>query len=525
MKSTSTTALLQEQLRLANKTIDVLTRQIAELTETIRELREQLSQKEHKIEEVCNSIHSLETAITAKEADLKKAQNINRGLTHILENKSEKKSPVEPKEKVDLKARGNNNMQRNMHLDMEVVEHDSIPEGVDLSSAREIGIRDSIRYEYLPGKFIKHVYHLHSYQCGDTVVRGAAPATPLLNSSFDGSFIAGVMEMRYLYSMPVERIADYFNNHGFEISKATLNGLLTKTATLCEKLYKCLGETVLTDPELKCDETYAKVMIPIENDNGKHIKKGYIWVVIAKHLGLIYYFYDEGSRSEKVILKFLQHYKGVIQSDGFAPYRKLGGNAFPNITRLACLQHIKRKFMDIEGEQDADNIINLINTLYHNEHQHKIGEAGWTDKKNLKWRKQYAPPILSKIKGELKRIMARPDLDPSGLLYKATRYFLNEMPDVENIFSGGDFELDNNLVERYNRYISMSRRNSLFFGSHEGAGKGALLYSLACSCRLQGINFFEYIADVLNQQIAIGNGADPSAYRHLLPDEWKKSHS
>lgn len=102
---------------------------------------------------------------------------------------------------------------------------------------------------------------------------------------------------------------------------------------------------------------------------------------------------------------------------------------------------------------------------------------------------------------------------------------LNEMPDVENIFRGGAYELDNNTVERYNRYISMSRRNSLFFGSHDGAGNGALLYSLACSCRMQGINFFEYITDVLNQQVAIGNGADSSAYRHLLPDEWKRTHN
>lgn len=526
MKSMGTTALLQEQLRLANQTIDVLSRQIAELTETIRELREQLSAKDQRIDEVYRSMNSLEKAITDKNAELTKAQNINRGLSHLIENKSEKMAPAEPKEKVDLKARGNNNAKRNMHMDMEVWEHEAKPQDIDFETARLIGTRESIRYEYQPGKFIKHIYKQYSYQLADqTVARGIVPAAPLMNSSFDGSFIAGVMELRYMYSMSVERIADYFNHHGFEVSKATLNGLLTKTAGLCEKLYKCLGATILTDSELKCDETYMKVMIPEVNDSGKHIKKGYIWVVIAKHLGLIYYFYDEGSRSEKVILNYLKGYRGTIQSDGFAPYRKLGGKSFPMITRLACLQHIKRKFMDIEGDPDADKIIELINQLYHNEHQHTIGEDGWTENKNLRWRKKYATPILKQLKDELNRIIERPDLDPSGVLYKATRYMLNEMPDVENIFRGGAYELDNNTVERYNRYISMSRRNSLFFGSHDGAGNGALLYSLACSCRMQGINFFEYITDVLNQQVAIGNGADPSAYRHLLPDEWKRTHN
>lgn len=504
-------------------TIDTLTRQVAELTERIRELQAQLATKDHKLDEVYASIQSLEAAITSKNADLRKAQNVNRGLAHLIENKSEKVQPEEAKEKVDLKARGNNQAKRNMRYEMEVVEHDAMPEGIDLSTARELGVRDTIRYEYIPGKFIKHIYHQHCYQCGDKQVRGTAPITPLYNSSFDGSFIAGLMELRYMYSMSVERITSLFNEWGFEVTKATLNGLLTKTADACEKLYKCLGNAVLTDTELKCDETYMKVMIPTTNDNGKHIKKGYIWVVIAKHLGLTYYFYEDGSRSEKVILKYLKDYKGTIQSDGFAPYRKLGGAAFPNITRLACLQHIKRKFMDAEGEPDADLIVELINQLYHNEHLHTIGEDGWTEQKNLKWRKQYAPPILRRIKSELHRIRARQDLDPQGVLYKATQYMLNEMPDVENIFRGGGFELDNNLVERYNRYISLSRRNSLFFGSHKGAGKGALLYSLACSCRMQGINFFEYMSDILNKQALIPDGKDPSEYRHLLPDMWKSS--
>ena len=524
MKRVGTQAILEEQLRLANMTIDRLTRQVEVLTQTISDLREQLAQKDQRIDDIHTSLHTLGESLSSRDADLKKARQINKGLSHLIENKSEKMAPVEPKSKADLKARGNNNAKRAMHMDMEVVEHNADPIDIDLSAAKLLGVRDSIRYEYIPGKFIKHIYHQRSYAYQGTVVRGKLPLAPLNNSSFDGSFIAGLMELRYMYSMSVERITAYFNDHGFEVSKATLNGLLTKTAGVMEKLYEALGDVVRTDSELGCDETYMKVMLQKANENGKHVKKGYIWGAIAKHLGLVYYFYDEGSRSEKVLLNFLQSYQGTIQSDGFAPYRKLSGEQYPAITRLACLQHIKRKFKDIEGEPDADLMIELINQLYHNEHKHKIGENGWTESKNLKWRKQYAPPILRKIKRELNRIIKRSDLDPQGELYRATRYMLNELPDVENIFKEGGYSLDNNLVERYNRYISLSRRNSLFYGSHNGAAKGALLYSLACSCRMQGINFFEYISDVLNQQTTIRNGAPASAYRHLLPDQWKRNH-
>ena len=89
-----------------------------------------------------------------------------------------------------------------------------------------------------------------------------------------------------------------------------------------------------------------------------------------------------------------------------------------------------------------------------------------------------------------------------------------------NVPNYGDTSLDNNLIERYNRYFSMSRRSSLFFGSHAGAERAAMLYTLALSCKMNGINFFKYAVDVINR---MGNwSADTfhDKYRDMLPDKW-----
>ena len=45
--------------------------------------------------------------------------------------------------------------------------------------------------------------------------------------------------------------------------------------------------------------------------------------------------------------------QGHHKSDGYSPYRKLESDAYPHITRIPCLQHIKRKFID-SGENDPD---------------------------------------------------------------------------------------------------------------------------------------------------------------------------
>ena len=43
----------------------------------------------------------------------------------------------------------------------------------------------------------------------------------------------------------------------------------------------------------------------------------------------------------------------------------------------------------------------------------------------------------------------------------------------------------------------MGRKNWLFAGSDEGAERACVLYSLVASCKLHGVNPWEYLRDVL----------------------------
>ena len=225
--------------------------------------------------------------------------------------------------------------------------------------------------------------------------------------------------------------------------------------------------------------------------------------------------------------EFEERLKGVIneviQSDGLGAYKKVALQSGGKIVRLACLQHCKRPFLedDIKDNPDAKAIAELANSLYHNEHQHEVGE-GWTMENNLKWRQQYAPPILAALKTKLREIKDNEvKYPPKSQMHKAANYFLNEWDGIEAISHYGDVDWDNNRLERINRYISLSRHNSLFFGNHEGAKRGCVFYSLACSCRCNGINFFDYLSDVLNKAADLPH-LTPESCRNLLPDRWTK---
>lgn len=519
--------ILQDQLE-ASRANNV------QLTLTVKNLYQTISGLHQTISELRQTIANLECLLKERDASVDKVNAQMRGLKSTFLPKQSEKQKSKPVQKSEeelkakeqeasekRKARGNNGAKRKEHFELETIEEDIYPDDVDTKNCSEIGIHDIVRYEMTPAKFIKRIIHMHILKKDDRIYSGKAPSSPIQNSNFDGSFIAGISELRYLYSMPVERIVKYFRDHGFDINKSTANGLLAKTADILENLYKALHVYVKEDKYLNCDETYHTVLIK----DGKGSKKGYIWVIIAAHLGLVYFFYEDGSREQKVILQELDNYKGLIQSDGLGAYKKVALFSNGKIMRAACIQHCRRDFLDdsLKDNPDAKQIVSLVGELYKCEHEHKIGKDGWTVEDNLKWRQEYAPPILHKLKTELTRI--RNDVEkypPKSLMHKAANYFLNEWDGIEIIPQYGDVDWDNNRSERTQRYISLSRHNSLFFGSHAGAKRGCIFYSLACSCRNNNINFFEYMSDILNKAAALPPGAPLESYRNLLPDRWKK---
>ena len=389
-----------------------------------------------QIDDLIKEVSSLKEALLQKGESLGKQQRLTKGIAKLVSNTSEQQQPPQPAlpeeerqkreaEKADKrKARKNNGAKRDMHYEMEQEEHDVYPDDpdFDINKARLVTTapRICVRYECVPMRFIKHVYKIHTYAQDGCLFEGKTPVSAFLNSSYDGSFIAGLMELRYIQSLPVERIINYFESHGFTLKKPTAHKLMEKASSLFDKA---------------ADETYYKILVPEKNSKGKGVRKGYLWVVVGINTRMIYLLYDDGSRSEKVILNELGGCKGIIQSDGYSPYRKLESDAYPHITRIPCLQHIKRKFIDCgEDDPDAKRIVEMINTLYQNEHKHKIGVDGWTVEQNLVHRKKYAPDILGEIKDVLDDIEERGDLLPKSELKGAVTYLRNGKHSASCVF-------------------------------------------------------------------------------------------
>jgi transposase len=98
------------------------------------------------------------------------------------------------------------------------------------------------------------------------------------------------------------------------------------------------------------------------------------------------------------------------------------------------------------------------------------------------------------------------------------RYPLNHWAGLEQFLVDGRIEIDNNTVERSMRPITLSRKNSLFAGSDEGAENWAAVASLIETCKLNSVNPQAYFTDLLTRLV---NGWPQARIDDLMPWCWK----
>jgi transposase len=88
---------------------------------------------------------------------------------------------------------------------------------------------------------------------------------------------------------------------------------------------------------------------------------------------------------------------------------------------------------------------------------------------------------------------------PSNPFTQAARYALEREAALKVFLEYPDVPLDTNHLEREIRAIALGRRNWLFCWTEIGARHVGIVQSLLASCRLQGVDPYIYLVDVLQR--------------------------
>tara|TARA_R110002110_G_C13115136_1_gene687293 strand:- start:85 stop:657 length:573 start_codon:yes stop_codon:yes gene_type:complete len=181
----------------------------------------------------------------------------------------------------------------------------------------------------------------------------------------------------------------------------------------------------------------------------------------------------------------------------------------------ACWAHARRTFYEIakaDGSPIAGEAVCCIAELYAIEAKIR----GRKHEERLALRQAMTQPLIMELRHWLEAQLPR--IVQSGKLAEAIRYALRRWDGLSRFLDDGRIELDTNPVERAIRPIALGRKNHLFAGSDRGAKRWATVCSLVETAKLNKVEPYTYLADVLQRMV---DDHPANQLDELLPWNWK----
>ncbi len=388
-----------------------------------------------------------------------------------------------------------------------------------------IGEDTSQRLDVVPAQFRVIVTHRPKYACracAEAVVQAPAPERLIKGGLPTEAMVAFVLVAKYAWHLPLYRQAQMLLAQGLDIKRAILAFWVGYAAVELKPLYLRLREIILTSGKIVVDETVAPVLDP---GRGR-TKKGYFWAIARDDRPwggtdppAVAYTYAPG-RGAVHALKLLDHYRGVVQCDGYAAYKTIATAASDQAITLAfCWAHLRRRFFDIAQGGPApiaSEALERITALYAIEKTIRGRSAG----ERRAVRQEKSKPLVLALKAWFEQQLAR--VSVKATIAEDIRYALNHWDGLTRFLDDGRIELDTNIVERSMRPIVLNRKNALFAGHDHGAENWACIASLVETCKLHGVDPQAYFTDVLTRLV---NLWPASRLDELMPWAWAPGRS
>jgi transposase len=347
------------------------------------------------------------------------------------------------------------------------------------------------------------------------VVQAPSPERPIAGGLATPALLAQVLVSKYCDHTPLYRQSQIFARHGVDLERSTLAGWVGGACWWLEALHDRLCKNVFGSEHLFADDT----PVPVLDPGRGRTKTGRLWVYAREQRGwrgpdppAAVYVFAPDRRAERPAVH-LERFKGVLHVDGYAGFERL--TAKGEIVLAACWAHTRRKFYEIAQAEDtplAHEALRRIASLYAVEAQVR----GQSPAHRLAARRSLTQPIVAALKSWLEAQL--PQLPGRGKLAEAIRYALSRWNGLTRFLRDGRIELDTNPVERAIRPVALGRKNHLFAGSDGGGVRWAVVCSLIATCKLNGVEPYAYLKDVLTRMV---DGHLVNRLDELLPWAWK----
>ena len=323
---------------------------------------------------------------------------------------------------------------------------------------------------------------------------------PQVVTRFDGTKISPVFLQAIAYEVYVKNVTfgllhQWLVDMGMTVSENTLRNWLKKGRKYLDRMVVELKRIALEkDAVVNCDETWCKVR------KYDRYKKCYMWVLVNKAERVVIFFYEDGSRGREVLTNFLGDAElKALMSDGYNAYVFIGDGLNPHrykdTDHQVCLAHVRAKFVKARmegGDKRADVFLDNINRLFRFEREYDREMI--TDGERTR-RRQGLPTmeVMINLRANLLQELKSEEEQKSCYMREALNYLHKFWNETFTYIKDGRYPISNNLAERAVRPFTTKRKNSLHFGSDEGAEIAAVYHSIISTVKLQGRSAWDYL--------------------------------
>ena len=376
---------------------------------------------------------------------------------------------------------------------------------------KTLGEDISEELEYIPGHFVVNriVRPRKACSCCEAIVQSPLPSRPIERGRPGPGLLAHVLVSKYADHLPLYRQSQIYAREGIELDRSTMADWVGRSTTLLEPLADAIGRVVRQGDALFADDTPVKMQAP----GAKKTRTARVWTYVRDERAwagpsppCAWYRFTIDRKGEHPT-SHLYDYKGWVHADGYCGFNSLFGNGRPVLSvghgsqsqgagEMACMAHIRRKFVDVftaQGSSIAEEAIRQIAQLYAVEKRAR----GQSPQERVTLRQAEAKPLFDALEKWLHAQL--PKISSKSPLAKAIRYALSRMPKARAYLDHGFLELDNNSAERAMKPVALGRKNWLFVGS-EGGGKAmAIAFTLIETAKMNDVDPQAWLTWVLAQ--------------------------
>jgi transposase len=376
-----------------------------------------------------------------------------------------------------------------------------------------IGYEEAEVLDMRPAEYFVRVIKREKRACKNCEEQGVQTAAALERilpkSVLSDNVIVDLIVSKYCDAKPIYRKqATMRRDADVELALSTLNDAVMNAGELLIPIAAAMKRELLAGTYIQADET--PVGVQTHDKRGRN-HQAYLWQYGSPGKSVVFDF--RMGRDREGPRLFLGNFEGLLQTDGYKVYDKVGG---PRIVHAACLSHARRKHVDAVkvNAKDIESacVVTLMDELFAIDREVRDKQMSHAERHTL--RLERAPEVLDKLRAQL--LMIQKTALPRSAAGQAANYTLSLWSKLILFLKHPKLELSNNLAENSMRPVAIGRRNWLHLGSKEAGPKIAAIFSVVESCRRLNIPIRRYLADVLpglaNRSIQSLAGLTPAAY-------------